>query len=101
MQIKKQKQGQTEIEMNEPREDIMQRALYAGYTINRVLPRLGSEVFIKGTDVDIVSAFNAMVNDLPRQYIRDLHNDGLFMGGLSLLGINYLKSLFHESGNTI
>ncbi|EMN7139169.1 hypothetical protein WOB94_23020 [Vibrio parahaemolyticus] len=63
------------------------------FTEQHVLRELGGEDILNLTNGGIFRRFNAVSDDLPRAYIRDLESVGHFDGGLTSSGIKLIRDL--------
>lgn len=65
----------------------------AGFTLSHVIEKLGRGRILEGSPTSIRRHFDAISNELPRQYLDDLERHGLFEDGLTPSGLRYLREL--------
>jgi len=63
------------------------------FTRSHVVRKLGADRILKTPRSYIQKRFNAMSNELPREYINDLEREGFFEDGLTTKGYNLLREL--------
>lgn len=63
------------------------------YTAAFIVRRLGREKLVGSSMKEIASMFEALLDDIPRQYLEDLERHGYFDGSLTPSGARYLRAL--------
>lgn len=65
----------------------------AQFTSSHVIEKLGRGRILEGSPISIRRHFDAISNELPRQYLDDLERHGLFEDGLTPSGLRYLREV--------
>lgn len=65
----------------------------ARFTLQNVVEKIGIERVLEAPAIIVRREFSKLQDDLPRAYLRDLEQDGLFDDELTPSGIRFLKSL--------
>ncbi|HZX19040.1 MAG TPA: hypothetical protein VFF22_19495 [Pseudomonas sp.] len=63
------------------------------YTYSHVIEKIGLDRVLHLSSIGLQKRVDALLNELPRQYIEDLERNGYFDNGINVKGVNFIRRL--------